>query len=114
MSFMSIIERMTRSGDGLDGDALRDLGLTRHELNALKNARPEVRTQYEAMGRLFGLMPEDISSDRWQQLEVTLACTKCKKSTSCASFLAGHGDFLVDGCPNAQTYADLAEAKYTN
>ena len=112
MGFMSIIGNMTKPGEWLDGDALRDLGLTRYELNALKNARPEVRDQYEAMGRLFGLRPDDIAADRWQQLDVTMACTQCKKSTACAKFLAGKGEFLVDSFPNAQTYADLAEAKY--
>ena len=112
MGFMSIIEKVTKPGEWLDGDALRDLGLTRYELNALRSARPEVQSQYEAMARLFGLMPEDISANRWQQLDVTLACTKCKKSTACARFLAGQGDFLVADCPNAETYGDLAEGKY--
>ena len=112
MSFMTMIDRLTGPRESIDGDALRDLGLTRSEPNILRFARPEMRQQLEAMARRFGLQPEDLSEDRWQSLDISLACARCKKARSCANFLAEKGDFEIGDCPNSETYAEMAEAKY--
>ena len=113
MSFMTIIDRLTSPSECIDGDALRDLGLTRSELNILRYARPEMQQQLQAMARRFGLQPKDLTADRWQNLDISLACARCKKARSCASFLADQGEFEVGDCPNAQTYSDIAEAKFS-
>ena len=108
MSFFSTISRIAGPGSGLSGDALRDLGLTRAEVQALQYARPETRQQLEAMARRFGLAPKDLSVDRWQELEISLNCAKCGKSRDCANFLTGRGSFDLGDCPNSGTYKALA------
>lgn len=109
MSFLSTISRMARPGEGLSGDALRDLGLTRAEVQALQYARPETRQQLEAMARRFGLTPKDLNADRWRALDISLNCAKCGKSRSCANFLTDRGAFDLVDCPNSGTYEALAK-----
>ncbi len=111
MSMMSMIDRLTKPAEWVDGDALRDLGLTRSEMDVIQFARPEVGQQTKAMARKFGLDPSDINADRWQALDITLACAKCKKAGACANFLTDRGTFELSDCSNAETYTEMAEAK---
>ena len=74
--------------------------------------RPEMGQQLRAMARKFGLDPHDITADRWQALDISLACATCKKAGACANFLTDRGSFSLSECANAPTYAALAEAKY--
>lgn len=112
MSISSFIERLTRPGERVDGDALRDLGLTRSEMHTLQFARPEMSQQLKAMARKFGLEPHDILADRWQAIDLSMACAKCKKAGACANFLTDRGTFDLSDCANAGVYSELAEAKY--
>ena len=112
MSIKSFFDRLTQPMEWVDGDALRDLGLTRSEMKTLQFARPEMGQQLRAMARKFGLDPHDITADRWQALDISLACATCKKAGACANFLTDRGSFSLSECANAPTYAALAEAKY--
>ena len=112
MSIRTFFDRLTQPREWVDGDALRDLGLTRSEMQTLQFARPEMGQQIKSMARKFGLEAHDLAADRWQALDISLACAKCKKATACANFLTDRGTFDVGDCANASTYAELAEAKY--
>lgn len=111
MSLMSMLDRLTRPSEWVDGDALRDLGLTRSELNTIQFARPEMGQQIKAMARKFGLEPSDINADRWQALDISLACATCKQAGACANFLTDRGSFELSDCANAETYTEIAAGK---
>ena len=88
---------------------LMDMGLTRSEFSILQNARRETRAQMEAMASQFGLSTGDLGADRWQELDVSLVCAQCRDAGRCEKFLAGHGGFAAEDCPNAVTYRQMAK-----
>ncbi|MCV6592949.1 MAG: hypothetical protein OIF48_08365 [Silicimonas sp.] len=111
MSFLKRILNSGTPGDPAQGETLRDLGLSRDEINTLHFARAETQTQLGAMARRFGLSRVDLEADKGQAIDISVKCAKCKHAGSCADFLTDRGEFDIGDCPNSDTYARLAAKK---
>lgn len=93
-----------------DSLSLMDLGLTRSEFSILQRSRPQTRQQMEGMAAKFGLSPQDIGRNRWQELDISLKCAQCAQAGKCLKYLSGNGEFSQGDCPNAETYKEMAAA----
>lgn len=93
-----------------DGFVPMDLGLTRSEFNSLRRSRKTMVDQIQGMAGHFGVSMDDLSANRWHQIDVSLICAECPKARACQNFLNGFGPFEPSQCPNAKTFTEVAES----
>ena len=94
----------------MSDETLRDLAVSRAELEGIVGARAGLPSQMLEMAARFGLDQSDIAQPRWRALEILDTCRHCEHSKACFDFLIGSRDqdFSEMQCPNAERYTETA------
>lgn len=100
-------ERKNREIQSMTDLQAADLAMTKSDLFAYSNARSSAPEQMKLMAQEFGLLPSDITKERWRELEIVHNCNQCSQHKRCYRYLTRGSDFTKERCPNSSHYVEL-------
>jgi hypothetical protein len=93
---------------GVLDDALRDVNMTRSDLNAIVDADPEGLRRLEEMLTRLDLADRLSGNERRWLRDIQVVCLNCRAAGRCDHWLSsGRKTGIEEFCPNAETFTAL-------
>lgn len=94
----------------MSAPAWADLGASKGDLLEIAKGPSCVGERMRAMAAAYGLEPQDLSEERWRQVDMARACTNCSETRKCKRWLKGPNlDLSQAGfCPNKAHFSELS------
>lgn len=90
-----------------------DIGLSTTDVSWLSSAAGDTRARMEAMAGAHGLSADELTAERWREMDMARACGHCGDRRMCRSWLDGDrtGAGPDSFCPNASHFAEMVARK---